>query len=98
MQAKNPFNVWILEADEYIRKNNIKEVTSPYIYQPSSTLLHPEGLFSEEIFGQIASVERYFRPGYIALNTKVFHPKLYLELIGLKKFYEDILTGTAYAR
>lgn len=39
--------------------------------------LHPEGLFSEKIFGVEGSLDRSKRYSFIELNTKVVHPAAY---------------------
>jgi len=90
-------NIRLLDMDLEIEKFGWKEVTSPFIKDPSSSTFHAEGLFSEEIFGQIGSPERILNCGYINLNTEVLHPQIYINLIRLKRAYGDIMAGTSKA-
>lgn len=93
-----PLNVKIAQVDKLIRDEHIRQVTSNFIKSSSSNEFHPEGLFSEEIFGEIASERRLVSFGYIKLNTKVFHPRVYKNLLQLKRFYGDVLSSRSYAR
>lgn len=93
----DPIKLSILDYDQCIKDKGYKEVTSNFIHETSSTKFHPEGLFSEEIFGQITSPERLIRNGYIDLHTSVFHPRIFKILKSLKGLYEEILSGKSYA-
>lgn len=62
----------LYDIDKDIRLNNMKEVTSANIYATSNHF-NPQGLFSEEIFGQTED-ERTYRCGYIKLPIHVFNP------------------------
>lgn len=97
MAIKAPFNITILNPDEYIQMRNCLLVTSHSIYEASSVRFHPEGLFSEVIFGQVGSRDRLVRRGYLDLRTRIFSPHLYKQLISLKGFYQDVLAGRVYA-
>lgn len=92
-----PIYIHILNYDQRIVDKGFKEVTSNFVHETSSTRFHPEGLFSEEIFGQIASPERITRNAYISLHTKVFHPKIFKILASLRSLYEEIISGKTYA-
>ena len=70
MEPKAPFNFWIMDVNNYIFLNGLKEVKTQLIYEPSTSNFHPEGLYSEEIFGQIGSPQRVATLGYIDLHTK----------------------------
>ena len=67
------------------------------MFEPSTSRFHPDGLFSEVIFGQIGSTERLVRRGYLELNTKVISPHLFKQMMSLKSYYQDILAGKEYA-
>lgn len=95
---EEPLNIKLLDVDKFIQENNVKRVSSSFVKLPSENTFHPEGLFSEEIFGQIASDERLARFGYIKLNTKVFHPRVYKLITKLKSFYAGILNGSVQAK
>lgn len=62
----------LYDYDLAIKVNGFKEVTSQRI-EKSPNVFHPEGLFSEEIFGQTED-ERTYRCGYIKLPLYVFNP------------------------
>jgi DNA-directed RNA polymerase beta' subunit len=65
--------VKLLDMDKFTR--TLKEVSSTDIWISKGTF-HPDGLFSETIFGPIETPARRQTFGYINLNTKVIHPAL----------------------
>lgn len=93
----NPLRIEIMDIDSKIARDNIQEVTSPFIREPSSTNLHPGGLFSEVIFGEIASPARLVTMGYIDLRTKIIHPRLFKTIMRLKGLYKEVIEGKTYA-
>lgn len=93
-----PLNLNLLDIDEFIRMHDCKQVTSTFIFESSSRVMKSDGLFSEDIFGQLNSPERLIRFGYIELNTTVFHPVIYSTICSLKRMYGDILARKIYAR
>ncbi len=97
MISEQPFNTTLMDVDNFIEKNYCGEVRSQQIYEPSSTKFHSEGLFSEEIFGEIGSDLRYIKFGYINLHAKVFHPLLFINLIRIRSVYKDIMSSKTYA-
>ncbi len=64
----------LYDIDQDIKVNDLKEVTSSQIYR-STNQYNPQGLFSEEIFGQTESEQKY-RCGYIKLPIHVFNPQV----------------------
>ena len=98
MIPQEPFNFWTMNPDEFIQRNGLKEVTSQLNYEPSSTNFHPEGLFSEEIFGQLGSSSRIATLGYINLHTPILTPVVYKNVIDLKPIYNNIMQGKASAK
>ena len=97
MQPDAPFNVRLLDVDEFIRTHLLKPVTSLSIYTPSSSDYSETGLFSEIIFGAKGSTERMVSFGYITLNTTILQPLIYKNIIKLGSIYEEIIHGTSYA-
>ena len=93
----DPFNISVLDIDEYIKKFSLLEVTSTFIYENSTNALHKEGLYSEKIFGELGDKRRKYKAGYINLNTKIFNPIIYRSLISISNLYEDIISGKRYA-
>mgnify|MGYP003297533734 CR=1 FL=1 len=69
-----------------------------FIKEPTSNEFHSQGLFSEDIFGQVGSTDRLISYGYIDLRTQVFHPTIYGHLLRLKALYGQILSSKTYAR
>lgn len=98
MQLRQPINISILDPNKYIKENGCLPVSSHQIYEPASTIFHPQGLFSEIIFGQVGSTERLYHRGYIELNTKIFQPEIFNIIISLKAFYHDVIAGKVYAK
>jgi hypothetical protein len=85
----------LLNVNRDIEINGWKEVTSPNSFVPNTTELHPEGLFSTEIFGEIGTNDRKIKWGYISLNDVFMNPHAYYVLNRLKKaIAEDMKTGT----
>ena len=95
---KDPFNIRILDPDKFIESRGCLPVTSYSMYEPSTSKFHPEGLYSELIFGQVGSSTRIVNRGYINLKTKVMSPHLFKQILSLKKtLFTPILEGTSYA-
>lgn len=95
---KSPFNVKILEPNSYIASRNCLPVTSFNMYESSTTSFHPDGLFSEVIFGQVGSNNRLIRRGYIDLRTEIITPHLFKQIVSMRKsLYMGIMKGDTYA-
>ena len=97
MEKLKPFNVSILDPDEYIKRKECLPITSYAMYESSTERFDPNGLYSEVIFGQLGSKERFIRRGYIDLHTKLITPHLYKQIVTLKSYYKEILAGKQYA-
>ena len=93
-----PFNIVILDPDEYIQRKQILPVSTAAMFEPSTERFHPDGLFSEVIFGKVGSSDRIIKRGYIDLNTEIVTPHLYKQLLTLKGYYKNIASGKMYAR
>ena len=91
--SSGAFNVELLNPGEYIKNHWLSEVTETLIRIPSTTEYHPEGLFSEEIFGLINSPERMTRFGYINLNTTIIAPPIYRFIRSVAPWHEDVMAG-----
>ena len=94
---EDPVNIAIMDVDDFIRDRNILPVTSSLMMEPSTNLFHPEGFYSETIFGSVGSPDRMVKFGYIDLNTTIFNPKIFKLIVQLGSLYKDIMSGTAYA-
>lgn len=93
----SPLNLGLLDVNAYIEKNAILPVTSIFIRQPSSSEFDNNGLFSEEIFGQVGSPDRLIKFGYIDLKCNVLHPLVYNNIMKLSRWYVEILASKTYA-
>jgi len=71
--------VGLYDIDQDIRVNNLKEVTSAVMFSTPNQY-NPNGLFSEEIFGQTEEEQKY-RCGYIKLPIHVFNPDVAKNII-----------------
>ena len=94
--TKVPMNVSLLHPDIEIQKHGYLPVSSHMIHDPGTNTFHPDGLFSEIIFDQIGSANRMIRFAYIDLKTRIFQPIVFRNLISLKSFYNEILSGKCY--
>lgn len=59
--------------------------------------LHPEGLFSTELFGRPGSDTRMIQFARIDTKLSVIHPFIYTVLGKLRGLYKDIIEGRVYA-
>lgn len=89
MAPRDPFNITILDPEEFIERKGCLPVTVHSMYEPSTSRFHPDGLFSEVIFGQVGTPERLTKRGYIDLHTTIITPHLYKQLLTLKGYYKD---------
>ena len=97
MIPEAPFNVTLLDVNNFIRSHFVKQVTSLSIYSPSSNTFSETGLFSEEIFGNLGSTDRMITHGNIVPNTNILQPLIYKNVVKLAALYEEIISGSAYA-
>lgn len=94
--SRSAQNTWLMDFDNFIAKFKLREVTEILSFEPNSRSFHPNGLYSEDIFGSITSEERFSTLAYINLNTTVIHPVIYKEVIAKKRLYVGILSGKIY--
>ena len=96
MKPDKPFNVDLmhLTKEKLFRVGQVKVVD---VFDGVSNNFHEEGLFSLSIFGDVGTETRDYTFGYIKLNTKIFNPVIYERLKKLKRLYDGIMMGTAYA-
>ena len=92
-----PFNITMIDPDEYVQRKQCLPVSSNAMYESSTERFHPDGLYSEVIFGQLGSRERLIRRGFMYLRTTLVSPHLYRQIMTLKGFYKDIAAGKQYA-
>lgn len=98
MQYKEyPAVFWILHTDPQALRF-VREVTRLDIFDGSTSDLHPEGLFSTEIFGMSGSDVRDVTFGKMDMKVEIFNPKIYRDLMSLRELYREILSGKRYAK
>lgn len=93
MSKSMHLDLYDIERD--IALHGWKEVTTSQYFIPNSKEIHPEGLFSKEIFGEPGTIDRETMWGYISLNETFMNPQAYYVLSRLKaNIAEDMKTGT----
>ena len=75
----------LVNPNKDIEINGWKEVTSTLYFIPSTSELHPEGMFSEEIFGAPGTEDRKTKWGWVRLNDVFMNPHAFYVLKRLKK-------------
>lgn len=90
--AEIPAKVWPMVLTKE-RVGRLTPVTSLDIYDGASSEFHDEGLYSTKIFGRVGSDEREYTFSYINLKVRVFHPKIFRDLMSLKGIYRGIVSG-----
>lgn len=92
----NILNFWLLNVNrELVQK--LQPVTVLDTFEGATKNFHPDGLYSTEIFGPIASDNRDENFAYIDINAEVISPCVCLTLFELKRLYKDIMAGKRYA-
>ncbi len=84
----------LLDINEFIKKNKLKQVTTVRLYEKVGKT-DPSGLFSEEIFGKFGSTDRRKNFAYIDLKVTVIHPEAYPIILGLDASISKLLTNKA---
>ena len=92
-----PFNISLLKLNETQIRLLSKVTTLDRFKGGDTTLFHPEGLYSSEIFGRVGESQRDITFAVIDLKTSVFHPIIYERIGKLKSLYIDIITSKKYA-
>lgn len=86
------FKMEVLDVEDFIKINNVKEITDP-IFFIKNGVPTPEGLLSNEIFG-ITKEDRANRFGYIDLYDWFLHPLAYTIWSRMDSRIKDIVFGT----
>lgn len=95
-KALAPFNVKLIEPTRS-RVAGLLPVASTNIHDSTTGEFHPQGLYSNIIFGKEGERTRDTQYSFINLRTKIFQPTYYEELRRLKGLYADIMMQRAYA-
>jgi DNA-directed RNA polymerase beta' subunit len=90
-------NLDVLNIDDFIKVNGIKQVSSPFIFAADKTP-DPEGIFSYDIFGRVGSVARKVNYGYVDLKREFIHPFVYNILQSVYRNLPLIISGDKYVK
>jgi hypothetical protein len=90
--AETPAKVWPMVLTKE-RVSHMTPVTSLDIYDGASSEFHDDGLYSTKIFGRVGSDDRDRNFSYIDLKVRIFHPKVFRDLMSLKGIYRGIVAG-----
>lgn len=85
----------IINPNRFLKEHKaIGPVVSSQIFFGKSNNFHPQGLYSEELFGTDGSSERRSSFSWITLNSRIIHPVLY-DILKKRIFrkIDDLLTG-----
>lgn len=91
-----PFNIRILSVTDD-KLVGLKPVTSLASFDGLSKNFDEGGLYSISIFGRIGDERRSRRFSYIDIKLPILHPMIYRVITQMKRFYSEIMEGTAYA-
>lgn len=94
--SRKPTNFTLLDPEKFLWEA-MTPVTSGDTFEGQTTNLHPEGLYSTEIFGRVGTDERDMTESYIDTILPIFNPTYFKALIQLKALYLEILRGRTFA-
>lgn len=66
-------------------------------FEGATKNFHPDGLYSVDIFGPIASERRDEAFSYIDINAEIISPVIALTLFDLKRLYKDVMSSKRFA-
>ena len=89
VKARTPFNLSLLNLDSGNIYKQLGKVTSGNMFDGANYNLHPEGLWSNEIFGPVGDPLRLKKQAYMDLNVEILHPLVYRELISANKLLDE---------
>jgi len=92
-----PFNIDLLQVSDDIAKM-VAPVTSLDVFDGMTKNLHPQGLYSQDIFGVRGTPIRYKKFSWINLGVPIFHPLVFKTLMAIKSLYSDVVAGRTYAK
>ena len=95
-KERNDFfmRITTFDMDEFVKINNLKEVTSPVLFERGG-VPNPDGLISNEIFG-VSTKSRKETFAYIDLKGHFFHPHIYKIIKRVFRNIDKIVNGEDY--
>lgn len=95
-QVYEPFNVKLLQLTDKATRN-LRPITTQDTFDGATKNFHPNGLFSNEIFGHNGEKARMRNFAYIDIKIPILHPMIYRTLGKLKRIYPEIMAGRTWA-
>lgn len=95
---RDPLKLELLDGKTYGNAQGLQAISSSSIFEPNSNKFHPQGLFSEEIFGPVTGTERYTTEAIIPLHTKIIHPVVFTYMFEKKALYTSVMAGKKHAK
>lgn len=95
-QVYAPFNVKLLQLTDQATRN-LRPITTQDTFDGATKNFHPNGLFSNEIFGHNGEKSRMRNFAYIDIKIPILHPMIYRTLGKLKRIYPEIMAGRTWA-
>jgi hypothetical protein len=83
----------VADNNEYIKINDLQEITTNNIFQGTSSKPDAAGIGSYDIFGNPGTRERKMTFAYINLGDDFVHPLAFDTLVFLKRSIKDIVYG-----
>lgn len=93
---RDPTNFTLLDPAKF-KWELMTPVTSGDTFEGQTTNLHPDGLYSTEIFGRVGTDDRDKTESYIDTILPIFNPTYFKALVQLKSLYLEIIKGRAFA-
>lgn len=93
-----PFNIKLLNPHNSQHLLGLFPVTSISKFDGNSGDFHPQGLYSNIIFGKQGDSKRFEQHSLINLKTSIMHPFYLRQLKRYKSLFRDILLGISYAK
>ena len=94
-EIRVPYNLYIMDSRNLDKM--LPQVASLDVFIGASKNFHPNGRFSNEIFGPVGTRQRMQRFAYIDVRMPIMHPLLHKVLVRARDFYGQIMAGKAYA-
>lgn len=93
--SKIPFNITLLDPGNNTWAGMLP-VQSMAMYSPGTGDFHPQGLYSDAIFGKKGEAKRDVTESFIPLKVPIYQPLYFKELSALKGLYREILMGKGF--
>lgn len=97
-QEMDPLVVGLISLRSPRQVAHLTPITVPDTYLGMSQEFHPEGLYSNDIFGLKGTNERMENISYINLNADIIVPDVFKQLKKARSLYIDIMRGSAFAK